>query len=428
MGATRNSGAPARALWAAVLGAAIALSAPPPAGAQRAPRTAAVECSGCHAELEFLRQNVTSLSRARELLVTPAHVQGSAHDGMQCAECHTGFSAYPHPRVATTSSCASCHQEEERAWSAGQHSRETVGEEIAATCSSCHGVHEMAPVAALTEGPAMEQVNARCTACHQSEALPAGDPHAQKVGCWTCHNAHDVHTKDDPAAAISPLLQPRTCAACHDTAAVNWRRDAHGAATLESFALHGGRLGLPAGEDTPVCTACHGGHGMMAVEDPGFTNASITMCQGCHEEYTSTFFNSYHGKATALGSRVSAACHHCHGAHGVFARGDERSMVHDANLKETCEGCHEEARPAFLLYDPHPNPFDRDRNPWIFFAFIFMNTLLIGTLGVFGMHTVMWWIKLWRDKRKGILHGPHHHHPHHGGANDAHGSEGKAER
>jgi hypothetical protein len=420
MGAPSIYRIPTRALVTALLTAAIGAVLPSAGAAQQAPRApSGIECTRCHGELELLRQNVTTLTRARELLVTEAHIRGSAHDGMQCADCHSGYATFPHPQAARTSSCASCHTDTEAEWAAGQHARETVREEIAATCNACHGTHQMAPVAALQEGRGMEQLNARCSACHEMEALPQTDPHYGQVGCWTCHGAHAVHTKDDPAASISPLLQAQTCAVCHEEAAVNWRRDVHGSATLAHFSEHGGALGLAAGSETPVCTACHGGHGMLPVGTESFANESVAMCQHCHAGYTRTFFDSYHGKATALGSRVSAACYHCHGAHGVYPRDDLRSMVHDANLRETCETCHAEARPAFLLYDPHPNPFDRERNPWIFFAFIFMNTLLIGTLGVFGLHTVLWWVKLYRDKKKGILHGPHHHHSQHGGAGDA---------
>jgi hypothetical protein len=161
---------------------------------------------------------------------------------------------------------------------------------------------------------------------------------------------------------------------------------------------------------------------MVPVDDPGFVAESVSACQECHQRETQTFLNSYHGKATALGSRVAAACFHCHGAHGVFPDGDPRSTVHEANLVATCQECHTYARPAFVRYDSHPNPFDRARNPFIFWSFVFMNTLFVGVLTVFGLHTVLWWVRLYLDKRRGILHGPHHHHANsHDHGTDAHG-------
>jgi hypothetical protein len=384
-------------------------------GAAEAQRRGASDagCAVCHGELELLRQNVASLGRARELLVTPAHIEGSAHDGMTCGECHTGYRIFPHPQTAATATCSGCHEPAEREWAVGQHARETVGGEIAAPCASCHGIHQMAQVADLDEGSPMLAVNDRCISCHQADALPPTDPHAAQVGCWSCHSAHSVHATTDPGAAVSPLLQARTCGTCHDEAAVAWRRDAHGAASLRAVGELNEAFSLPLIRETPVCTGCHGGHGMIPVADGGFALASVAACQQCHQHAASTFFASYHGKATALGSRVVATCYDCHGAHEIYPDDDPRSTVHSANLVATCQECHEYARPAFVLYDSHPDVFNRQRNPWIFYSFWFMNTLLVGVLSVFGLHTVLWWVRLYIDRRRGVVHGPHGT-PHHG--------------
>ncbi len=79
-------------------------------------------------------------------------------------------------------------------------------------------------------------------------------------------------------------------------------------------------------------------------------------------------------------------------------------MVSDARLVETCGTCHEHARPAFVQYDSHPDPLNRERNPWLYYSFLFMNTLLVGVLGVFGLHTLFWWVRLEIDKRRGTAH------------------------
>jgi hypothetical protein len=368
------------------------------------------DCAVCHGELELLRQNVPRLSRARELLVVPADIVGSAHDGMACAECHTGFASFPHSREAATETCRSCHGDAERDWMAGRHAEITAEGEPAASCSTCHDIHRVDPVQELATGPAMLRINERCSDCHQTYTLPAGDPHAGEVGCWTCHAPHAVHAKDDPRAFISPLAQSQTCGACHEEAVAAWRTDIHGRAVLSALTTGGVPASLPVPREVPVCSGCHGGHGIVAVEDPAFTQESTNRCSECHERAAETFYGSYHGRATALGSRVSAACHTCHGSHRVFPDDDPRSTVHEANLIETCGQCHEHARPRFVQYDNHPDPFDRSRNPGIFYAFWFMNGMLASVLGVFGIHTVLWWIRLWIDRRRGVGHGHHHHH------------------
>jgi hypothetical protein len=389
----------------------LALLVPPEAPAQGS-RGGDADCAVCHGELELLRQNVPRLGRARELLVVPADLRGSAHDGMACAQCHTGFAAFPHPRSAETETCRSCHSDEEREWMAGRHAEISGEGEAAASCSSCHGIHRMAPIQALAEGPEMLRINARCTSCHQTDGLPEGDPHAGQVGCWSCHAPHAVHPRDDPRALISPLMQARTCGSCHEDAAAAWRTDRHGAAVLAALTTGGASQALPAARDVPVCSGCHGGHGMVPIESPAFTVEATDRCTECHARAAERFYGSYHGRATALGSRVAAACHTCHGSHGVHPDADPRSTVHQANLIETCGQCHEHVRPAFVTYDNHPDPFDRERNPGIFYAFWFMNGMLASVLGVFGIHTVLWWIRLLIDRRRGVGHG---HHPHHGG-------------
>jgi hypothetical protein len=80
------------------------------------------------------------------------------------------------------------------------------------------------------------------------------------------------------------------------------------------------------------------------------------------------------------------------------------SRVAEANLVETCGACHDHARPGFVMYDSHPDPMNRERNPVLFYAFWFMNSMLIGTLTVFGLHTILWWIRMSIDKRRGVSH------------------------
>jgi hypothetical protein len=421
--------------WRAALGfaAALLLAAAGAADAQTRATAGRATCDACHTDVEFLRGHVPTVARARELVVPTAMLQGSAHDGMGCAECHTGFDVFPHrPARTTTATCASCHEDEERDWRQGRHAEaDTVATRIAgaertnAACSSCHVGHDMAPVAALADGRAMLRMNASCTGCHQEYALPAADPHAAEVGCWTCHAPHEVHRKDSPRAAIAPARQRETCGACHDTASTNWASDAHGQKAAETLARNVAASVLPLDRAVPVCTGCHIGHRMIAVADStAFMHAMTDRCAVCHQDFASTYFGTYHGKATVLGSQVAAGCHHCHGSHDVFAQDDPRSMIHEAKLLETCGACHPNARPAFILYDSHPELWNWRRNPILTGSFLMMNSLLAFVFIVFGSHTVLWWIRLIIDKRRGIVHGPGMHGGH--GAGHGHG-QGRAD-
>jgi hypothetical protein len=386
--------------------AAVLAHEDPPAGVEPAlqaqPRQA-FGCEQCHGELELLRQQAGSLTRAEQLLV-PQHVLTmSAHGAMSCAECHTGYTRYPHDERATRSAtCESCHTDAANLWSHGSHA--SADEQVG--CVQCHGSHDIRTVEELRSPAGTAAANAPCLNCHQAARLETHAPHADAVLCAACHAPHDVRPVHDPESWLSPARQMQTCASCHDSIGAMWQRDIHGDAALRRAHLDG-RAPLA---DVVVCTSCHIGHEMLATDDTRFALTSVQRCAECHEHAARTFFGSYHGKATALGSRVSATCADCHGAHDILPHTMAESRVARDNLVETCRACHEYARPAFVLYDPHPDVFDRSRNQWIFMSFWTMNALLVFVLLVFGAHTVLWWIRLWLDKKRGIVHGPGHGH------------------
>lgn len=380
-----------RALIALLAPALVGLAAAVPVTAQQS----ALRCDRCHGELELLRQHVPALDSARALLVSGAEVEGSAHAQLGCAECHTGFDRFPHGAGASTQSCASCHPEPAADWERGVHAAQAEGGAVA--CAACHGVHDVASRLSLEGGPALIAMNDRCATCHETQRLPPDDPHRNEVGCHSCHAPHDVIPPERADSRMAAARQPEVCGACHEAVASEWLEDVHGQRLLAG--------GVPGTAEGPTCSSCHGSHPIARAGDRDFTVAAVDRCIECHEHAGRTFFGSYHGKATALGSHVAATCAECHTAHRILPASDPRSSVARANLVETCGACHEHARPRFVEYDSHPDPFDRERNPAIFYSFWFMNSLLIGTLTVFGLHTLLWWIRTTIDRRRGIAHG-----------------------
>jgi hypothetical protein len=393
------------------LAAAAATAQPAPRTGALPRRQAALGCERCHGELELLRQQAGSLPRAQQLLVPEHLVAASAHGDMNCAECHTGYARYPHEERATaTRSCVSCHAQADSLWQRSTHA--SADDQV--TCVQCHGSHDIRTAAELSTGAGVHVANAPCISCHEADRIEPHRPHADSVMCASCHAPHEVRPVDDPLSWLAAAQQLRTCGSCHDSIAAIWRTDIHGDAALQREHLAGREPTV----DVMVCTSCHTGHHMVKPDDPAFMLESVERCSACHEQAARTFYNSYHGRATALGSRVSAACADCHGAHDILPDTFPASHVAQANLVATCRACHANARPAFVLYDSHPDPFNRARNPWIFYSFFLMNGLLVFVLFVFGGHTLLWWLRLWLDKRRGIVHGigMHHATPHgHGG-------------
>lgn len=358
-----------------------------------------LDCDACHGELEFLRQHVSTMADARALLASMSTIDTSAHAGMECTECHTGYLGFRHSDVATTRSCASCHEDVESIWAGGSHALDGY-----ASCAACHGVHDVRSPESMNTPAGIQDMREVCASCHVEPRIPPEDPHADSVSCAGCHEPHRSLPAADKDSRINVLRQAETCGACHDEVAAAWGGDSH-AQALPGLVSGGGRPDGATGDAPPSCTGCHGAHGMLAPIHERFDQLMVDRCAACHDDYSDTYFGTYHGKATALGSEIVATCDHCHGSHEILPASDPRSTVAPENLVETCGACHEQAREAFVLYDSHPNPMDRERNAPLFYSFVFMNTLLIGVLGLFLIHTALWWVRIILDKRRGIIHG-----------------------
>jgi hypothetical protein len=89
-----------------------------------------------------------------------------------------------------------------------------------------------------------------------------------------------------------------------------------------------------------------------------------------------------------------ATCASCHGAHDILPASNAGSKVSAQNRLQTCTECHPGAGAKFASYDPHANRHDKARNPFYYYAAKFMEWLLIGVFGFFGLHTVLWFGRL----------------------------------
>jgi len=131
----------------------------------------------------------------------------------------------------------------------------------------------------------------------------------------------------------------------------------------------------------------------------------VDECGDCHEHLYETYFETYHGKVTRLGYGMTAKCSDCHTPHEMYATDDVRSSVHPNNLVATCARCHPAANENFAEYYPHGDPTDRENYPDLYWTWRFMSTLLAGVFLFFGVHTVLWIIRLMIDRARGVGHG-----------------------
>jgi cytochrome b subunit of formate dehydrogenase len=122
-------------------------------------------------------------------------------------------------------------------------------------------------------------------------------------------------------------------------------------------------------------------------------------CGKCHEEKLARYRETYHGKAMALGEGKVAACFDCHGTHDIYSSDDPRSLIFRGVDKEgvekdtlitTCQKCHPNAGPKFAGYSTHADHSDSKKFPLLYWVYVSMTGLILGTFGFFGLHTITW--------------------------------------
>ena len=151
--------------------------------------------------------------------------------------------------------------------------------------------------------------------------------------CTSCHDAHGIRSKKDPASPVFPTNIPGTCATCHADHAV---MDKHGLPVNQhweySQGVHGQALLFRGDRAAAHCASCHGSH---EAAKPG-TVAVGNVCAQCHALTRDLFAASPHKAAhDTLGL---PECEVCHGNHLIKKPTDDM-LGNGADA--VCVSCHE---------------------------------------------------------------------------------------
>jgi formate dehydrogenase gamma subunit len=316
------------------------------AGAQRKGDVAAT-CKDCHGT-----HNILSPS-------DPKSPTNKIHLSSVCGKCHedvvSHFSRSAHgvaleQGIKGAPSCVDCH---------GEHNVENIdnkqspvykGHE-AKVCLKCHLDN---PEVRQRVGPSAGFIAGYETSVH-GVALAAGNEKA--ATCSNCHGAHDMKKVSDTTSRVNRWSIPKTCGQCHAEIARTYNESIHGTA------LQWGN------KEAPSCTDCHGEHQIYAPRDPrsrvAARNVSVQVCAPCHSsvrlnekyglavERFKTFEDSYHGLASKGGQVQVANCASCHGVHNIKPSSDPTSTINKANLAATCGQCHPGANNNFSKGSVH---------------------------------------------------------------------------
>jgi len=277
-------------------------------------------------------------------------------------------------------------------------------------CTSCH-LQSADLKRHMTGSVKLEKVN--CARCHGNEAKEfAKSIHAEKgLSCVSCHN--DIHNMSGKKGDKKAIMA--SCLKCHPNNK-NFEGSVHGKAVMKGS------------KDAPDCSNCHGLHSIKKVQPASTVEGRmfhVDACIKCHDNkemmernhvnHTSveTYLESYHGKGYRLGMLQKAAgCSDCHTAHNVLPKADPASSVHPNNLYKSCQTCHAKATPLFAKYYSHGSHSDRQNYPLLYWTFLAMSGLLIGTFAVFWVHTLLWLFRGFvenREKQRALAEGHVHH-------------------
>lgn len=297
--------------------------------------------------------------------------------------------------------CQSCHQDKPHTSGFDQ----SVHADLA--CTACHKADSTKPAPASKGQQCTASYTAtECSQCHakqtEEHALSVHAEERSTTGCVGCHS--DIHTLQTHKG--DKLRIAETCNGCHSR-----QNDFFESTHFE--ALKEGN------DDAPTCTDCHGQHTVTAIDNDAKGRAFHTeACLSCHDDTAKmdksgvtpiaakTFFESFHGKNVALGyPEEVAGCADCHGSHQVQKAEDPRSSVNPANLTTTCRQCHAGASDSFAKYSPHAEDRDRSKNATLYWTRIGMTTLLVVTFLFFWVHSLLWALRAFIERRAKIAAG-----------------------
>ncbi len=248
-------------------------------------------------------------------------------------------------------------------------------------CGSCHAAGASA---AVRLGDDRDIVGSYLESTHGRGLVGSGL--VVSASCIDCHTAHSALPQDDPRSTVNHGKILDTCGTCHKGIEEEFKASIHFPANVVT------------NEELPTCESCHNSHEITRIDAQGFRFMMMDQCGHCHEDYAETFFETYHGKVTHLGSEGAAKCYDCHGTHSIQPADNPESALSKVNVVETCGQCHPRAHlssPATLSHATH---HDKDKYPYLFYAFWGMTILLVGTLTFFLIHTMLWLFRLWRTQ------------------------------
>ncbi len=374
------------------------------------------DCLECHEETESER----AVGYDENLAL-------SIHQDFNCIDCHADLDGIelPHDEQLEIVDCGICHEDAAKTYVA--HGRELVEECVDIPCCvECHGKHDILPSTDKRSLTNPLNLPKTCGNCHEDidlterheilygkavEVYQSSVHGRASMGgiyfaatCNDCHStggtAHRILGPGDPESAINHFNIPKTCGKCHKAIEQDFWEGIHG------------KLVKRGETDAPICTDCHGEHGIISPSDPKSrvspARVAEATCSPCHESARlnekygtptrrlESWVDSYHGLKSKAGDMTVANCASCHGAHRILPHTDSTSAIYSDNLISTCGECHKGISAEMALTPIHSDP-GISQTPIANIVRQIYIILIIVTIGLMVIH---WLIDLRREIKK----------------------------
>ncbi|MBU1099471.1 MAG: cytochrome c3 family protein [Bacteroidetes bacterium] len=369
-------------------------------------------CMTCHKD-----QNLSKVVNGEKvsLYVNIDDHNNSAHKEKTCINCHSNVSTARKPVCINSGKvdCSTCHAGQVDDFNLSTHGiKLAAGDKHAPECIDCHGKHNILKKDNTAAPTFARNIPNLCGKCHKADgraekasSTPEGSIvenykmsiHGKGLlesglmvtaTCVDCHTAHKELPASDLMSSVNQHNVANTCAKCHLGILEKFNKSIHSPLVTKTD------------KELPGCRDCHKSHTIERTDLDDFRQGIYTQCGRCHEEVTATYFETFHGKVSKLGSVKTAKCYDCHGSHDILPTYMPESKLSRENVVETCKTCHPQSNKKFVGYLTHATHHDKDKYPFLYYTFWGMTILLLSTFTFFGLHTLLWLPRALAEKKK----------------------------
>lgn len=334
-------------------------------------------CADCHDEVEEINLSISN-SIHKNLLCIDCHTYISKnfenHEEepelalkAECSTCHTEI-AKEHKNsihgimlnegVSEAADCKDCHGSHEILPPSELKSKVNPSN-LAITCGNCHDDPKFAEKFSMSVSLPGKMYS---QSVHGKLVI---EKHENAATCTTCHGVHNIKNRVQEGSPIAPINVPNACIECHPKEVEEYKNSIHWTRVQRGI------------NEAPVCNDCHSEHSIEEIKGEGKDNNQLAMqqrtCIRCHENsriankfgkeggQVEQYLISYHGLATTRGHKAAAMCVDCHGIHSINNSGNPQASTHQNNVTATCQKCHTNASEVFAKSYSHKTESDSAR-------------------------------------------------------------------